>query len=199
MSQATVKVEAIADRQVAGGKTAYSIKGDDGTWYGMAFNKPRFNRGDVVSFEYAMNGKYANINTKTIVVESSKPVRPEPEPTEASSTKPTAAPDKKGDDYWAARDHDVRLAGARNSAIAFVKLAVDTGSIAIPTKEAARLKLFEDLVDHYAAKFYTQNVTSTTASIAELAGGEVKLPKKAATKAKPEETEQFTQEEVEEF
>lgn len=55
MASTTLTVKKITSREVTtrfGKKTTYSFLGSDGSWYAMSFNKPAFNDGATIKFDF---------------------------------------------------------------------------------------------------------------------------------------------------
>ncbi|AUR83404.1 hypothetical protein NVP1139A_42 [Vibrio phage 1.139.A._10N.261.48.C6] len=59
-------VQKITTRSVAGNKTAYNLKMDDGQWYGHGFAVPQFGEGAEIEFSFSVSpdGRFKNIDTK---------------------------------------------------------------------------------------------------------------------------------------
>lgn len=100
-------VEKVFEKNLKGGKKAYSIKLDTtgDTWYGNGFRKPICVEGDYVSFEAVKNERgYWNVDGDIIKLEK-------PQAATSGSTPGAAAGSRDG--YWAAKelrdvDNDLR-------------------------------------------------------------------------------------------
>jgi hypothetical protein len=125
----------------------YSIMGDDENWYGCWTNNPGNIEGKNVTFSYKENGNFKNADTKTIKVIDNGGA------TATSAIPPTASVPSKAK-YEPRRDSAIQIQGCRNTAVAFVGMAVQAGAVGLPAKKADQLDALEALVNIYAAKFY---------------------------------------------
>lgn len=143
MSMVTGQVKAISQRG-----NAFNIRVDD-DWYGYGFNKPAFNKGDTISFDFQQRGNFKNVDAKTVQVGASAPAQ------QAAPASGGSAPAKSGRDFGA-NQVAIQYQASRNSAIALVSAALAAGEVTLPTKKGDRLDallaLVDDLTDQYHAK-----------------------------------------------
>jgi hypothetical protein len=121
----------------------WSVKTIDGQWFGTGKVKPACSEGDEVAFDYALNGKYNNMELDTLEVISSGNAIPE------KAAKKAWSGGKKGGDtrdasYWDAKDaqavktqKEIRFQASRNAAIAVIDVALKAGVLTIPEGKAA--------------------------------------------------------------
>lgn len=153
-----------------GAWSAKIVDGDTETWYGLGFSQPSVAKGDVIEFEAKQNGKFWNIDTKSIrKVEA-----------EVQQNKPVAEVAKGGasnkEEYWskreAAEEHkqkQINWQSARYAAIQLLPTLFEQGAVKLPTKKADQYDAVLSLVDEITVKFYT-----------DTADPEAKLPENEA-------------------
>ena len=107
-------------------------------WYGGGKHAPKFNEGDEVSFEYTMNGKYANMEFKTVEVHS-----------EGGGGKPTEA-------YWENKDRRIALMSCRNSAVALISAVVTAEALTLPTKKSDRFDVVMELANNLTNDYFKE-------------------------------------------
>jgi len=112
MGQATGNVEQISTRPTSNGGTAYNIKLSDGAWYGYGFDAPNFVQGNNVSFAFAQNGNFKNVDASTVVVNAVAAA--------ASQAVSSAAPAPSYDD----RQLSITYQSARKDALSIVDMAL---------------------------------------------------------------------------
>lgn len=136
-----------------------------GEWYGMGTLSPdrRPNIGDTVSFTAIQKGNFWNGDAKTVQVVSGG--TPAQQPQAAS---PAAAPSRQQaqaskDSYWTdkaeadkLREVGMAVAGARNSAIELVSVALANGCVDLPAKKADKLQALKFLVEDITTELYLQ-------------------------------------------
>ena len=116
----------------------YSVKLPDG-WYGTGTKTaPSLKQGDMIKFEYSMNGQYKNLDIKTLVKLDSAP---------AGDTQPksTWVPEKD-------RQKSIIFQSSRKDAIEIIKTAQAAGCLALPTKKADQFDALLALVDELTVK-----------------------------------------------
>jgi len=134
----------IVGRTIPSGKTMYDLIMDNGDKYGLGPFRPKhIADGDYVSFEVEYNGNFKNVARGSLQKEA-KPAGAAP----ASRAAPAAAYAKAQDN----RQEIISKQAAANTAIAFVKMAIDTGAIKLPAKNAADTLLA--ITSEYTAVFY---------------------------------------------
>lgn len=114
-----------------------------GDFYGTGSKVPPAKEGDIVEFEFSINGKYRNIDMDTFKV------------TGTGSVKPSGG-GKSGNSYDDRQDVISRQA-ALNSALAYLTLASTLEALPIPKANKDRLPALDLLLAKKAAEFYTQN------------------------------------------
>ena len=144
----TVKgvVEVISNR----GK-AYNIK-VDGNWYGFGFESPGFEEGTVVEFDVKANGKWKNVDNDTLKV-LGKSTAPKKEAAETYSG-------GNREDYWSKKEErdvvvqrQICYQASRNSALSFMTLLMEAGAVKMPTKQADKVAVMEEVLNHYTVMF----------------------------------------------
>ena len=74
MSNLVTGVVEIISEKPRGNGIAYGIKMSDGVWYGHGFIKPKFVKGDDLTFSWVPNGNFKNIEVNTVQVgQANKP------------------------------------------------------------------------------------------------------------------------------
>lgn len=132
----------------------------DGQKYGLGKFPPKFvNSGDYVTFEVEMNGQYKN------VARGSLKKLPKPEGTTAPTAKAATASYAKAQDN---RQEIISKQSAANTAIAFVKMAVETGAIKLPAKNAGDTLLA--ITKEYIGTFYKMATGEEYKALEEDAG-----------------------------
>lgn len=117
-------------------------------WYGAGKYKPKFDEGDEVSFEYSMNGKYRNMEFKTVtLLEKGK-----------GSNETSAAGVGSGGGgaktNWDLKDKRITYLASRKDAIEITRLAIDKDALPLPAKKEARLEVIIAFVDETTAAMY---------------------------------------------
>ena len=138
------------------GKTLYSFKVDD-EWYGTGQENPKVDKGDLIEFDYTSNGKYKNVDIKTISV-----LRKGAEVFKAS-TKSVAFGAK--DDYWKKREERdvitqqvIQLQASRNSAISLAGLLLTNSAVKLPEAQAKRMDVVVALVKDLTGMFEAESL-----------------------------------------
>lgn len=124
----------------------------DGTRYGFGKQKPNFNEGDVITFDFTQKGQYKNIVPSTVEVKKDVVV---PIKTSNNST------GNSKDDYWAQKEQrdvgtqrGIQQQSARNAAIAFIIPLATAGLIKLPAKAEDKLSAVASLVDEFTDRYY---------------------------------------------
>ena len=138
------------------GKTLYSFKVDD-EWYGTGQENPKVDKGDLIEFDFTTNGKYKNVDIKTISVlrKGSEVIR--------ASTKNVAFGAK--DDYWKKREERdvitqqvIQLQASRNSAISLAGLLLTNNAVKLPEAQAKRMDVVVALVKDLTGMFEAESL-----------------------------------------
>lgn len=161
------------------GNLAYSVKMDDGVWYGHGFDQPIFGEGDYISFQEQYNGKYANVVTNTVQVldggnapqqqprqQQRRPQQGGGQPNRQQRQQAGAARQASGgagggrDQYWENKEkrdivvqRQIQHQASRNAAIELIKVAVSADALALPTKKADKLDALVALVNELTDQF----------------------------------------------
>lgn len=136
----------------------YSVMSTDEEWYGFGQRKPKFDEGDVISFEVTKNGKYLNADPSSVEIESEGAAQ-------SKKTSEIRRPKQQGnarEDYWTKKEEDdvfrnreIRYAGSRNAALEFVKLALQYDAIPLgKTKAQDKEEVLLQYLDNYTEMFY---------------------------------------------
>lgn len=144
-----------------------------GTFYSGFINKKGdgddrevVKEGDTVKLEYinSDDGRYKNISKVTITgTQTTKDVQPK-----QSSAGNTTSPATASSEYVPSNVRDLRItiAGARNTAIEFVRLALDKEVIALKAKQQGkRIDELLEHVNHYTEVFAKQLLSATEATL----------------------------------
>lgn len=141
-------------------KGAWSAKIVDGsaeTWYGLGFKKPSISQGDMIEFEASQNGRFWNIDQKSIQVvqndvQQNKPV---------SDVVGSSGGAQSKDEFWSNKEKkeefkqkQINWQAARNSAIALVPTLLEQGVVKLPTKKADQYDAVLGVVDELSVRFY---------------------------------------------
>lgn len=136
----TGQVEFISEKPAGPrGNLAYNVKMSDGEWYGHGFDKPNFEKGDTVTFSVSTNGRFKNIDKKSVEVHKGAP---------AQSAKQTYV--KKEDNRQAVIVHQ----SARNAAIDYANVALTHGLIKVPADQKKKLDFVDAFVEEYTTQFH---------------------------------------------
>ena len=138
----------------------YNIKAQDGEWYGYGKVRPTFSEGDEIEFEFKMNGKYMNVDTKTVQVTGQR------ERTSAPRTRPTEVMSK--DDYWSRKEandqltqREIRHQASRNAAIAWMDVLMKNNVIPFPAK-GDKLDIAEGYLTQFTDMFIAATIGART-------------------------------------
>lgn len=119
----------------------YNIKLQDGDWYGYGKNKPDFDKGNQIEFEYVENGKFKNIEAKTVTVAK-------PTVTVAPSTSGSGGTD------WDSKDKRIQWMSSRNTALEIIKLGFEQGALKLPTKANEKFDALMGIVDEVTENLF---------------------------------------------
>lgn len=133
---------------------AYNITVDDVN-YGFGFDAPDFEVGDVIEFDTKQNGKYTNVDNKTV-----KLISKAAEEKKSSGSGVTTSSSMSKNDYWeqrAEKDEEtqksIKYQAARNSAISTVELLISNGLVTVP-KQALKYDFTMELIDNITGQYY---------------------------------------------
>ena len=158
MAQVKGVVQAIEQKEVSGGRTAYSLR-VGGQLYGAGLFKPKCSEGDYVTFEEERNGNYKNIARNSLKVSDYKPA-PEDNPAPAKSAAKSTGVDwdakAKAD---AERQDTISRQASSNSAIAFMQIMSANDALGLPksTAKGAQAKALTALLRKLEVEFYERN------------------------------------------
>jgi hypothetical protein len=123
----------------------YNVKMNDDNVYGFYKNKPTFQEGDTVSFDYSKNGKWLNADAKTVSVVSA--------PAPGASVGSAAGPSNQD---------VIRYQAARNSALSFLDIAAREGAIKLGSKQADKFDELMNLLHSITDQFFEEaNICGT--------------------------------------
>ena len=154
---ATVEVQRIHQK----GKF-WSIMDTQEQWYGFGMNKPKFDVGDTISFEYSVNGAFKNAEAKTVEIVAEA---------QETETAPAATKSSGGqisrDEYWSNKEkldvltqREIRWAGSRNAAIEFVKLAVSLDALPFSKTKGDKEEILVQYLTNYTNMFYAETTAA---------------------------------------
>ena len=122
------------------------------TWYGAGKYAPKFNEGDEVQFGFTMNGKYANMDFKSVeVIAAGSGGASAPAPKQSGSTNSSSG----GGTNWDLKDKRITFLASRKDALELAKLLIDNGGFTLPTAKAGKLEAVTGLVDELTDSYYT--------------------------------------------
>lgn len=134
----TGQVEHISEK-AAGRGVVYNVKMSDGEWYGHGFAKPTFAKGDTITFQVEMNGRFKNMNAKSVEISKDAP---------AQAAKSTFV--KKEDNRQTVIVHQ----SARNAAIQYAAVVLEHGLIKVPADQKKKLDVVDALIEEYTARYH---------------------------------------------
>lgn len=140
MSQVNGTVQKIQERP-AGSGVAYNIN-VNGQWYGHGFAKPKFSEGDNISFTYTQNGRFMNIDVRSIQIS-------------AGASAPAKGGGGKSGGYQSPQ-LAIQYQASRNSAIALVDILLKSAAVPLPTKKADQYEAVLALVEELTNTFHTK-------------------------------------------
>lgn len=168
MSKITGVVEALSSKDTSFGEMWNARV--NGTNYGMGKFKPKFGVGDNISFSVTYNGKYANVDYKSLVVEPGTGGPAAPQKSFGQATKAAGGGMGK-DDYWERKElKDEQRQGiisrqsALNSSLAFVAILAQSGALPAPAKAKDQVTTLENIVAHYRDKFLAEALQTDVVS-----------------------------------
>lgn len=141
-----------------GDQTAWSftLRGDR-TFYRLGNKKPAFSEGDSVQFEVEMKGQNAYARGVSQWA-AGDVVQNHPVQNVAQAAPRTA------DDFWRRKElrdvetqKRIELQSCRNSAIEMVGLLAKMEAVKLPAKQADKVPVVEELVNHYTLYFLDRN------------------------------------------
>lgn len=125
-------------------------KMDDGNFY-SAFKdkvKVQVNPGDVIEFDYVVNGRFRNITPFSVKPSTAQAANTPPA---AQSSAPAAYSAPKGPDT---RQLSIHYQSSRNAAIALVGAALQAGAVALPAKKGDQLDALLALTEDVTNRFF---------------------------------------------
>lgn len=151
MMQVEGFVQAIETKPTSTGKTMYTVK-VNGIGYGAGLYPPKFNEGDFISFTYTMNGKFYNMETRTVTKK--------PAPMGFTPQQPPAVAPKASGGDWDSRQDIISKQAALNSAQHMVEILVTAGAVVGLDKAktpADKMQVLTSLVNEFTMDYYNQN------------------------------------------
>ena len=142
----------------------YGVKIGD-TWYGAGKYEPKFNEGYEVQFGYTMNGKYANMDFKSVEIinagtagNSSTDGGP---PSSSASSSGSSSGAAKGGVNWDLKDKRITYLASRKDALSLVAVLTANEAITLPAKKAdkygALCSLVNDITNEMFYEVYGEN------------------------------------------
>ena len=116
-----------------------------GAWYGCGFEKPKFEEGQVIEFEFGNNGKFKNMMHETVKVLGTD-----------SGSKPAPKGGAVDPQVWIDKDISILYQSCRKDAIQFVNVLLTSSAVTLPAKKADQADAIKALVEDYAAQFYVK-------------------------------------------
>jgi len=194
-------------------KGYFSLKLEDGTWYGCGQDRPPCVEGDSIEFAFDMNGKFKNADVDSIVVIEAEPAPKKATPPARKSygngKYSGGAKGQKVDTakeaYWNAKEardiewqqrqqavqEEIRFQASRNAAVEIVTAAVAAGAIDLGDGKKKDSKLGVMLA--YISKITDQYVKDTaevyTAALASVKGENLAADSQAEPELFPEDSE----------
>lgn len=159
MAQVKGVVQEITQREVSGGRTAYSLK-IAGQSYGAGLYKPKCKEGDYVTFDVEENGQYKNVGRNSLKVSDYKPTAEESAPA-------ASAPAAKASGGWDDRQDTISRQAASNTAIAFMQIMSDNEALGLPKSDAkgAKAKALIAILHRLEQEIYERNTGKTYVDI----------------------------------
>lgn len=148
MTMVTGVVEILSSKP-AGSGTVYNIK-VNGEWFGHGFQKPIFEKGDNISFEYSQKGQYKNVVARTVQVLGGGQQQQAQAPAQRGGGG-APAPSKPNDTQMA-----IQYQASRNSAIETVNILITHSAVPLPTKKADQYEAVMSLIDDITNQFYVK-------------------------------------------
>ena len=145
-------VQGIVEKINCNANGFYGVKLGE-TWYGAGKYAPKFNEGDEVSFGYTMNGKYANMDFKSVnVVTAAAEAAPLPTP----ATSPPAK--ASGGTNWDLKDKRITYLASRKDALALIDVLIAADALVLPggTKKAERYQAVCAMVNDTTQEMYSE-------------------------------------------
>lgn len=132
-------------------KGFYSVKLDD-VWYGYGMGKPKFDKGQEVTFTYTTKGDFKIIDGDSVEVSAAAP--------KASTGGGKSQSDR--DKYWTDKAESDKVQqrirefhAARSTAVECVTALVNAGAIKLPATENKKYDALMSVVDELTNRFYT--------------------------------------------
>ena len=139
----------------------HSFMDTDEKWWGMGITKPKFDEGDTISFEYEKNGKFANVDPKSVEIDAEADVS-----AEVNKPKPKSSYAQK-DDYWVQKaeldvltQREIRWVGSRNSALALMDLLIKNDIIPLAKAKGDKEEVFMQYLNSYTQSFYAETTAA---------------------------------------
>ncbi len=139
----------------------WNVISEDEEFFGVGTNKPSFNEGDTISFEYTQRGRFMNAVPQTIsVVSRGEASSPRSKPAAKAKSAPAKEDWGARNKYWEDKEKrdiiiqkGIRYQSSRNAAIEVVTSAVSNGAISLGSKKAEQLDNLLDAIDIVTERF----------------------------------------------
>jgi len=153
-------VQGIVEKINCNANGFYGVKLGE-TWYGAGKYAPKFDEGDEVSFGYTMNGKYANMDFKSVDVIAKATAAPSPAPSSQASSSaalPSGAAPKSGGTNWDLKDKRITYLASRKDALALIDVLIAADALVLPggTKKAERYQAVCAMVNDTTQEMYSE-------------------------------------------
>jgi uncharacterized protein YkvS len=116
-------------------------------WFGAGKYRPKFDEGDEVSFDFTMNGKYKNMDYKTVTVLG----KGSGGGTQSSSGGGTKAASTTN---WDLKDKRITYLASRKDAIEITRLCADKDAFVLPAKKSDRMDVILEFIDELTGTMY---------------------------------------------
>lgn len=144
MGQAAGIVEVLSIKAMPRGGNSYNFKLSDGIWYGHGFDAPSFVKGDNVTFNYAENGNFKNVDAASVVISAVEAAK-----ATGGSAKASVAAYSPNATQLA-----ISYQAARKDALQIIDMALRAEALSLGSKKAEKLSIIEAMVDQMTTQFF---------------------------------------------
>lgn len=124
------------------------------TWYGAGKFAPKFNEGDEVSFTFSMNGKYANMDFKSVEVLAAGNGSSGGGTSSQASSSAASSTGKSSGTNWDLKDKRITYLASRKDALELAGIALSNEAFKLPTKQSDKFEALALLVNELTDTFY---------------------------------------------
>lgn len=138
----------IKENQTRVGKTySFVLQDKDGVWFSTFKDRPEGQEGQLVEFEYTVNGNFNNVDNKTMKVLKAE-----------AAPKTVRAAARQSQASYDAKQASILYQSSRKDAIAVLGIAFEQGAVTFKsnTKQADKLPILLDMVSELADDLYQQ-------------------------------------------